>query len=550
MEKQKNTDRVYFSAKKNIYDFLTNNSNLPNWSQLKECKDPVKVLSGNQRNVLVFKKNNKLEMFQKTGTSKITYRFPNEKIVDISAGYQTYCVLTNKGNVYSLASCHWVEHEDSEDSSEDFLIEVPVNDSENCTYEKPLLVDFFPKNGLNLGIGNNENKKLPFLIQDNVTNVFCGVYGMSLFFTKTDNKLYSCGENTNGTLAIGTKGGSINTPQIVCGWKASDILDIRNSYQISILLTKDGNLYSCGVHEHNGHDGEKLIFTQIRGFKDKKIIKISLGWTQTLAFTSENELYGWGFNKDEEPTNQYELSTNKWNNPRKIDLPSGFKILNSNHADITSGLCINYIYNSHSSCIVEDFETFYNQGKFTDHLLLDKYPIHKLLLELRTNLKIKQVEKIFKEKASLIKEDIGVFLKWVYCDQINNETILQEMFNSLNLNFPQLNTFKQDLLKYYKDEDSKDFNILVQLDDEEDDDEVGEAKELPVHKFILLARCGLFREMFQNINENDNEIKQIKDYSGKSIESLEIFIQYLYTNKIELTANDDPILIHEELSEK
>ncbi|KAJ6251500.1 btk-binding protein-related [Anaeramoeba flamelloides] len=488
MEKQKNTDTVYFSAKKNIYDFLTDNSNLPNWSQLKECKDPVKVLSGNQRNALVFKKNNKLEMFQKTGTSKITYSFPNEKIVDISAGYQTNCVLTNKGNVYSLASCHWVEHDNSEDSSEDFLIEVPVNDSEDCTYEKPLLVDFFPKNGLFV-------KKIN---QGSIAN----------FFLCSNNQLYGSGYNK-----------------------------------------KDGNLYSCGVHEHNGHDGEKLIFTQIREFKDKKIIKISLGCAQTLAFTSENELYGWGLNKDEEPTNQFELSTNKWNNPRKIDLPSGFQILNSNNVDITSGLCINYIYNSHSSCIVEDFETFYNQGKFTDHLLFDKYPVHKLLLELRTNLNIKQVEKIFKEKASLIKEDIDVFLKWVYCDQINNETILQEMFNSLNLNFSQLNTLEQDLLKFYKDEDSKDFNILVQLDDEEDDDEAGEAEELPVHKFILLARCGLFREMFHNINENDNEIKQIKDYSGKSIESLEIFIQYLYTNKIELTADDDPILIHEELSD-
>ncbi|KAJ6250059.1 hypothetical protein M0813_16431 [Anaeramoeba flamelloides] len=52
--------------------------------------------------------------------------------------------------------------------------------------------------------------------------------------------------------------------------------------------------------------------------------------------------------------------------------------------------------------------------------------------------------------------------------------------------------------------------------------------------------------MFENITE---ESKSVKDYSGKSIESIEILIKYFYTEKIELTADHDPLLIIEELED-
>ncbi|KAJ3425990.1 kelch-like protein [Anaeramoeba flamelloides] len=73
-------------------------------------------------------------------------------------------------------------------------------------------------------------------------------------------------------------------------------------------------------------------------------------------------------------------------------------------------------------------------------------------------------------------------------------------------------------------------------------------EEIPVHKFILLARSGLFMEMFDNVNEKDN-LNKVQDYSNKSIESLEILIKYFYTNSIEMTADQDPKLIVDELSD-
>ncbi|KAJ6235418.1 hypothetical protein M0813_28611 [Anaeramoeba flamelloides] len=54
--------------------------------------------------------------------------------------------------------------------------------------------------------------------------------------------------------------------------------------------------------------------------------------------------------------------------------------------------------------------------------------------------------------------------------------------------------------------------------------------------------------MFDYVNEKDNTNK-VQDYTNKSIKSLKILIKYFYTNSIELTTNQDPKLIVDELSD-
>ncbi|KAJ3443885.1 kelch-like protein [Anaeramoeba flamelloides] len=86
-------------------------------------------------------------------------------------------------------------------------------------------------------------------------------------------------------------------------------------------------------------------------------------------------------------------------------------------------------------------------------------------------------------------------------------------------------------------------------DDFDDDDDDFEA--IPVHKHTLVARSGVFREMFQNLllNENVKNTNSVQDYSNKTIESLEIFVKYLYTSKIELTGGEGPQMIVEVLED-
>ncbi|KAJ6251323.1 btk-binding protein-related [Anaeramoeba flamelloides] len=180
----------------------------------------------------------------------------------------------------------------------------------------------------------------------------------------------------------------------------------------------------------------------------------------------------------------------------------------------------------------------------------------KSIVEFRTKLTIDQIQnKLFGEKSSITKEQTLSFLKWIYNDEISDIEKLEQIFNLLELTFPPSvdNTLEKDIAQLYQDDESKDFKILVKIDDqeeenEEEEDKEGKYEEIPVHKFILLSRSGLFRAMFDYVNEKDNTNK-VQDYTNKSIESLKILIKYFYTNSIEMTADQDPELIVDELSD-
>ncbi|KAJ3443067.1 lissencephaly-1 [Anaeramoeba flamelloides] len=105
-----------------------------------------------------------------------------------------------------------------------------------------------------------------------------------------------------------------------------------------------------------------------------------------------------------------------------------------------------------------------------------------------------------------------------------------------------------------KEEEKQEEEEKEKEEDDDDDDENKEEKEqfkeIKVHKFILQARCGLFRGFFEYLQEQEKITKknQVKDYSGISIESMKHFVKYLYFNEIQLTEDDDMQLIYDELS--
>ncbi|KAJ6249106.1 btk-binding protein-related [Anaeramoeba flamelloides] len=374
-------------------------------------------------------------------------------------------------------------------------------------------------NGHNLGrLGDgtsNNHKSLPVLIDKN-------------------GRTLGNGENKN-----------LSEPQIVPNWRAEDILDIRVCSLHAVLVTKTGRTYSCGSLSYNGHLTRKSIFTEINQLKEKKVIKIATSSYTTLVLTEERELYAW--NIVNVPTKQ---KISKSSRPSKLDLPE--KFLENIPGDIgfSCGVGVYFLYQSVSGTITQDFQNLLDSKKYCDSTITVsneiKIPIHKLLLELRTGLKVEDINKAFFEN-NCTEEEIISFLKWAYYGAFKVDT-LERLFSFLNLSFPPKNKLNSDLLKLYGDEDSKDFNILVKVNDEDGEEDDEEAfEEIPVHKFLLLARSGLFRAMFENFNEK--ETNQVKDYSGKSIESLEVLIKYFYTDTLESTADHDSTLIVEELED-
>ncbi|KAJ6236975.1 hypothetical protein M0813_03382 [Anaeramoeba flamelloides] len=581
-----NSSSLFLTGKEG-FKFVTQEkkNNLPKWteSNLKKTQTIKKLVCGGGFHFLVWKKPNKLELYEK-GNKKRKYQLPkNETIKDIVSGSFTYLILTESGKVWSLAnSNHKNRHK-----------EVPLLDADQSTFEEIRPVTFFEEKKLfvnsivmgsasgyylcngdqlyasgwnaqgRLGTGQRgDHKTMPVYVQDKVTKIFAGNSSLSFFFiTNNPDLLYACGNNMNGQLGIGYIA-SPNKPTAVQNIIGSEILALSSGYSHSVLINKKGQTFSCGNRRFNGHGVRKIIFTLIPQLKEKKAVQLSTEFKGNLVLTDQNELYGWGFEFRLYPT--YESNNNNNNNrklPTKIRLPSYFTnyLESKDMIQIAIGARVCFLYLDFKNTLSQDLKTLYESQKFCDceiGTLGNKIPVHKALVEFRTKLKIDQIQnKLFVEK-SINKEQTLNFLKWIYSDEISDLEKLEQTFNLLELTFPPSldNTLEKDIAQLYKDNDSKDFKILVKIEDEDNDNEEDDEEkeenyeEISVHKFILLARSGLFRAMFDYVNEKENTNK-IQDYTNKSIESLKILIKYFYTNSIELTTNQDPELIVDELSD-
>ncbi|KAJ6236978.1 btk-binding protein-related [Anaeramoeba flamelloides] len=556
-----------------------NKDKFPNWtkSRIKKTQTIKKIVSSGGSRFLVWKKPNKLEFYHEEYKKKKKYQLPkNETIKDIASSCLTYLILSESGKVWSLAD------------SNHYKV-VPLLDADQSTFEKIRPVTFFEEKKLfvnsvamskfsgyylcngdqlyasgsnshgNLGIGKNrEEEAMPVYVQDKVTKIFAGNLASNFFFiTSQPDLLYACGFNGDGELGFGYSIFEQYTPAAVQNFKGSDILTVSSSLFHSILITKNGQTFGCGKKIRNGLGVNKSIFTLIPQLKEKKAVQLATGVNQTLVLTDQNELYGWVkkelYLKNKPKKKNLEI-------PTKIKLPGSFTTYldSKNMIRIACGSYSSFLYLDFKNTLYEDLRTLYESKKFCDceiGTMGNQIPVHKNLIECRTKLTIDQIQnKLFGEK-SINKEQTLSFLKWIYYDEISDLEKLEQTFNLLKLTYPPSvdNTLEKDIAQLYKDDDSKDFKILVKIDDEdedneEDEDEEENYEEIPVHKFILLARSGLFRAMFDYVNEKENTNK-IQDYTNKSIESLKILIKYFYTNSIELADNEEPELIVDELSD-
>ncbi|KAJ6247572.1 btk-binding protein-related [Anaeramoeba flamelloides] len=574
-----NSSSVYLTGPRD-YEFVAKekkNNNLPKWteSSIKKTQTIKKLVCADGTHLLVWKKPNKLEFYEKD-KEKRKYQLPkNERIKDIVSSYETYLILTESGKVWSLANGNRFK-------------EVPLLDADQSTFEEIRPVTFFEEkklfvNSLAMGYGScyylcngdqlyasgsnslgrldlgqyGGKVPMPTYCQDKVIKIFAGINSLNFFFTTSQpDRLYCCGKNIYGELGIGSNNLQ-KKPTAVKNFKGSEILTVSSSFYHSILITKKGQTFGCGVFIKNGHGDNKYIFTLIPQLKEKKVVQLTTGRDRTLVLTDQNELYVWGFFNYLYPTDELQNDF-----PNKISLPGFFtKYLGSKDLiRIASGSFVSFLYLDFKNILSQDLRILYESQKFCDceiGTMGNQIPVHKAIIEFRTKLTIDQIQnKLFVEK-SINKEQTLSFLKWIYYDEISDFEKLEQTFNLLELTFPPSvdNTIEKDIAQLYQNDDSKDFKILVkivddnQVEENEDNEEKEENyEEISVHKFILYARSGLFRAMFDYVNEKDNT-NQVQDYTNKSIKSLEILIKYFYTNSIEMTTEQDPKLIVDELSD-
>ncbi|XP_015178313.1 PREDICTED: secretion-regulating guanine nucleotide exchange factor-like [Polistes dominula] len=117
--------------------------------------------------------------------------------------------------------------------------------------------------------------------------------------------LLSWGANSHGQLGHGMKSEQCILPQEIdlssYSFKPEDIQKIVGGAGHSLILNKNGHVYSCGWN-NKGQLGQpekedKLNFERIRGILENEIIvDIACGWDSSAALTNQGKLYMWGSN--------------------------------------------------------------------------------------------------------------------------------------------------------------------------------------------------------------------------------------------------------------
>ncbi|KAJ6254271.1 hypothetical protein M0813_12562 [Anaeramoeba flamelloides] len=370
-------------------------------------------------------------------------------------------------------------------------------------------------------------------LHENVANVFGGHSDHTLI-TKTDGKLYGFGLNQNGELGLEHRNDAYTPTQIKLEIPVEDISKIRLAYRFTSILTNDGKLYVTGSNIRTGIGSELTEFKQYPQFNNNNtIIKdIDCGFFLLVILTQDNEIWVQGIFNGTKPKNSSVISKIQTGTNLTNDL-STYNQIKCCDRDLM------FFFES-NSYLIQDLEKLLKNGYFSDCDIQD-IPVHKILIETRIGKSFDLIKKYLESNCKL--NEIQDLLKWIYCDEMLNFKRTNEILNHFGIqNAQKTKLLTNDLKQLLFDEQTSDFKLVVK--NEEDDDE--EEEELYIHKFILVARSGLFLNMFENLEEN---LQKVNDYSRKSLETIELLISFLYTDELPITADTDQEFIKEEFED-
>ncbi|KAJ6234335.1 hypothetical protein M0813_04138 [Anaeramoeba flamelloides] len=372
-------------------------------------------------------------------------------------------------------------------------------------------------------------------LHENVVKVFSG-HSEHSFIIKTDGELYAFGYNANGQYGNGSSQTQKTPTKIKLGFAAEEISQIVSGFLMTALLTTDGRVFVTGQEDNTGFGSNLNKFTEYPQFKDQKkiIINISAGYNFLAFLTEDKQIWvGGRMNQSLRLTKKINVSESE----------SSFNTLMC--CDFDSFL---FFQRKSGSYLSQDLGKLLENGYFSD-CKIKGIPVHKILMETRLENDFDSIKKYL--ESSCQSKEIENLLKWVYCDQIRSNKRTLEILNHFGIQDPRKTKLLQnDLKKLLFDEKTSDFTLIVPNDENEDenddDDDEIEEEEIPVHKFILAARSGLFLDLFQNLDKN---LKQVKDYSKKTLDTIELLISFLYTDELPITADTDQELIREEFED-
>ncbi|KAJ6246173.1 hypothetical protein M0813_19542 [Anaeramoeba flamelloides] len=168
----------------------------------------------------------------------------------------------------------------------------------------------------------------------------------------------------------------------------------------------------------------------------------------------------------------------------------------------------------HLQTFNEDFKNFYEFQENTD-MIIKEIKVHSIMIKIRLGIDATDVKLLLEDYS---KEVVKYFLNWLYFDENKHLSVLRVIFKRFKINNPGKKTVRNDISNYYHVDKDYDFDLIV------------EEKKIPCHKFILQARSNVFRGFFTSINE---KVTSLQDLSGKSYNTMKLFIKFLYLDKID-----------------
>ncbi|KAJ6242770.1 hypothetical protein M0813_02618 [Anaeramoeba flamelloides] len=231
-------------------------------------------------------------------------KFNTEKVESLSAGNAHFLAKTKINNVYSWGqgTLGQLGQGNMDNLTEPTLIPF-FNDKhvESCSaiYSSSFvllsnkeLYSFGHGHNGELANGSTSEINTPLPIQEEVTQLFGGIGHH--FFARYDNGEIRCwGKNDKGQLGVGNKKNRYEPVKNKFLTK-KNLCHIIVGGEVTLAITKKGELYTCGIGRNNGQPKMLTSFKINKYFKKMKIVNGSVGDNFAIVLTDIGELYGFG----------------------------------------------------------------------------------------------------------------------------------------------------------------------------------------------------------------------------------------------------------------
>ncbi|KAJ3440858.1 hypothetical protein M0812_14532 [Anaeramoeba flamelloides] len=522
-----------------------------NPSQVKNInKAKIKQIVSSHTKICFLKENGTILQIDLKSNDQL--EFNEHKFVSIACGYSHFIALSKEFKIYSWdtdSQTGCIGHGRTGDKSTPTLIEnvkninfksiVCGNFHSLCLTLDNILYGFGNNIHGELGTGERFNFAQPQIVHKNVIKIWSG-FSWNSFIQKSDNTLLGFGFNGGGSLGIGSYVCDILNPRIVTVPVSFDDKTSISMLTQSTYLLNDRRLFVCGSKNETKLTKSYNKFIEHPKFINIPTQSVSCSHNYVFIVACDQEIYLLGDPKFSEKNKE----NFQW---QKLS----FKIP-PNYDQIYVGHNNTIFLKQSFSTLIQDFSNLLKSKEFTD-IKISKINLHSKWISTRLGVNFDQELIDYLSKFDL--KTIEILSNWIYSDRIINKKILNPIFQKFGIQ-PNQKTLKLDLINLYNNNNSKDFSILIPIDDGEmendwknesvDKNNLKNFYKIKVHKIILIARSNMFRDLFKHISHQE---EYIKDFSKKSIEAMQIFIKFLYTDKINLNADSCNEFIFQDLED-